>query len=229
MAARAARRLGAQAPTTRWAPAVMRRSCSCALPQRSRGRAGDAGRHRQRGAARRGAASARTAPRRWPPSIPATACLPAGGDSDPGIPLRRAGERLRATDLAAFAAAGLARVIVREPRVRVVPLRGSGIVAAAARLVASRYRAPRRRGAARRSRPRFRRCAGRRKRGRHHRHRRHRQRPQRRERADAGARGPARGARHRADAGRDRRARICRRRGPCCCCRAGSMPRSRSG
>ena len=67
---------------------------------------------------------------------PGDGVLPAGGDSDPGIPLRHAGERLRATDLAVFAAAGLARVMVREPRVRVVPLRGSGIVAAAARTVA---------------------------------------------------------------------------------------------
>ena len=67
---------------------------------------------------------------------PGDGVLPAGGDSDPGIPLRHAGERLRATDLAAFAAAGLARVMVREPRMRVVPLRGSGIVAAAARTVA---------------------------------------------------------------------------------------------
>ena len=67
---------------------------------------------------------------------PGDGVLPAGGDSDPGIPLRHAGEHLRATDLAVFAAAGLARVMVREPRVRVVPLRGSGIVAAAARTVA---------------------------------------------------------------------------------------------
>jgi molybdopterin biosynthesis enzyme len=40
------------------------------------------------------------------------------------------------TDLAAFAAAGLSRITVREPRVRVLPLRGSGIVIAAARLLA---------------------------------------------------------------------------------------------
>jgi len=68
---------------------------------------------------------------------PGDGVLPAGGDCDPAIPLRRAGERLCATDLAAFAAAGLARVTVREPRIRVLPLRGSGIVNAAARLVAS--------------------------------------------------------------------------------------------
>jgi molybdopterin molybdotransferase len=59
-----------------------------------------------------------------------------GSDSDPGIPPCPAGDRLRMTDLAVFTAAGLARVTMREPRIRVVPLRGTGIVAAAARLVA---------------------------------------------------------------------------------------------
>ena len=68
---------------------------------------------------------------------PGDGVLPAGGDSDPAIPLHRAGERLRLTDLAAFAAAGLARITVREPRVRVLPLRGNGIVAAAACLLAA--------------------------------------------------------------------------------------------
>lgn len=68
---------------------------------------------------------------------PGDGVLPAGGDSDRGTPLRQTGERLRGTDLAAFAAAGLARVTVREPRIRVLPLRGNGIIAAAARLVAS--------------------------------------------------------------------------------------------
>jgi molybdopterin biosynthesis enzyme len=68
---------------------------------------------------------------------PGDGVLPAGGDCDPAIPRRRAGERLRITDLAAFAAAGLARVTVREPRIRVLPLRGNGIIVAAARLVAN--------------------------------------------------------------------------------------------
>ncbi len=67
---------------------------------------------------------------------PGDGMLAAGGDSDPAIPLRRAGERLRMTDMAAFAAAGLSRITVREPRIRVLPIRGTGIVAAAARLVA---------------------------------------------------------------------------------------------
>jgi molybdopterin molybdotransferase len=68
---------------------------------------------------------------------PGDGVLAAGGDCDPLIPLRHAGERLRVTDLAAFAAAGIARVTVREPRIRVLPLRGSAIINAAARLVAS--------------------------------------------------------------------------------------------
>ena len=67
---------------------------------------------------------------------PGDGVLPAGGDCDSAIPLRRAGERLSMTDLAAFAAAGIARITVREPRIRVLPLRGSGIINAAARLVA---------------------------------------------------------------------------------------------
>ena len=69
------------------------------------------------------------------PINPGDGVLAAGGDSDPAIPLRRSGERLSATDLAAFTAAGISRVTVREPRVRVLPLRGSGVITAAARLV----------------------------------------------------------------------------------------------
>lgn len=71
------------------------------------------------------------------PINPGEGVLAAGGDNDPAIPLRRAGERLRATDLSVFAAAGIARLTVREPRIRVLPLRGSGIITAAARLVAT--------------------------------------------------------------------------------------------
>ena len=66
---------------------------------------------------------------------PGDGVLAAGGDSNSAIPLRRAGERLRGTDLAALSATGIARIIVREPRIRVLPLRGSGIINAAARLV----------------------------------------------------------------------------------------------
>ena len=67
---------------------------------------------------------------------PGDGVLPAGGDSDPGIPLRRAGERLRLTDLAALACAGLARVTVREPGLTIVVARVDRIIAAAASVVA---------------------------------------------------------------------------------------------
>jgi molybdopterin biosynthesis enzyme len=67
---------------------------------------------------------------------PGDGVLPAGGDSDPGIPLRHTGERLRITDLAVLAAAGLARVMVREPGVMIVATRVDRIIAAAASVVA---------------------------------------------------------------------------------------------
>jgi molybdopterin molybdotransferase len=51
--------------------------------------------------------------------------LGAGADAAPGAPLRRAGERLRAVDVAALQAAGIARVSIREPRVRVVSTAGA--------------------------------------------------------------------------------------------------------
>lgn len=68
---------------------------------------------------------------------PGDGVLAPGADSDLAIPLRRNGERLRGVDLAAFSAAGIARITVREPRIRVLPVRGSGIITAAARLVAA--------------------------------------------------------------------------------------------
>jgi molybdopterin biosynthesis enzyme len=68
---------------------------------------------------------------------PGDGVLAPGADTDSAIPLRRAGERLRSMDLAAFSAAGIARITVREPRIRVLPVRGSGIISAAARLVAA--------------------------------------------------------------------------------------------
>jgi molybdopterin molybdotransferase len=70
------------------------------------------------------------------PVNPSEGVLPAGGDCDATLPLRRAGERLRLADLAAFAAAGLARISVREPRIHILPVRGNAIINAAARLVA---------------------------------------------------------------------------------------------
>ncbi len=59
-----------------------------------------------------------------------------GADCDSSAPLRRTGTRLRITDAAVLTAAGLARVTAREPRFRIVPVRGTMIVTAAARMVA---------------------------------------------------------------------------------------------
>lgn len=67
---------------------------------------------------------------------PGDGVLHAGDDCDPAVPLRRQGERMRGVDAAAIAAAGVARVSVREPRLRVVPLRESSIVTATARMIA---------------------------------------------------------------------------------------------
>ncbi len=46
--------------------------------------------------------------------------LPAGGDATPRLPLRRIGERLRAVDIAAIRAVGIAGVAVRAPRITIV-------------------------------------------------------------------------------------------------------------
>jgi molybdopterin biosynthesis enzyme len=51
--------------------------------------------------------------------------VPAGADADTRAPLRRAGTRLRALDIAVLRAAGLASVHVRIPRVRIVAARAS--------------------------------------------------------------------------------------------------------
>jgi molybdopterin molybdotransferase len=48
---------------------------------------------------------------------PGEGVLPAGGDATSRAPLRRAGERLRALDLAVMAAAGVTEVSIRSPRV----------------------------------------------------------------------------------------------------------------
>jgi molybdopterin molybdotransferase len=50
------------------------------------------------------------------PIAPGEGVLQAGGDAAPATVLRQAGERLRALDLAAMAAAGIAEVTVRSPR-----------------------------------------------------------------------------------------------------------------
>ena len=65
---------------------------------------------------------------------PATAgdgVLADGTDAAPDKPLRRAGERLRAVDVAALQGAGIARVSIREPRARIVAMPGCDAAALA--------------------------------------------------------------------------------------------------
>ena len=62
-------------------------------------------------------------------AVPGDGVLAAGADAAPGAPLRRAGRRLRAADVAALQQAGVARVSIREPRVRVVAMPGCDAVA----------------------------------------------------------------------------------------------------
>jgi len=71
---------------------------------------------------------------------PATAgdgMLAAGGDATLDRPLRRARERLRAVDVAALQAVGVARVMIRELRVRVVSVGADAAALAIARGVAA--------------------------------------------------------------------------------------------
>jgi molybdopterin biosynthesis enzyme len=63
--------------------------------------------------------------------------LAAGADAMPEAALRRAGERLRAADVAALQAVGVSRVRVREPRVRVVSAGADAAALAVARGVAA--------------------------------------------------------------------------------------------
>jgi molybdopterin molybdotransferase len=63
--------------------------------------------------------------------------LPPGGDLSEDTVLRRAGERLHATDIAVLIAAGISRVSVREPRIKIVRAGAAdAVIDAAAGLVA---------------------------------------------------------------------------------------------
>jgi molybdopterin biosynthesis enzyme len=68
---------------------------------------------------------------------PGDGVLPAGADCDAKTLLRYAGERLRAVDVAALAAAGVVEVSVRAPRLRIVPVRSDLILSNAATLIAT--------------------------------------------------------------------------------------------
>lgn len=69
--------------------------------------------------------------------------LPAGADADPDVPLRRAGEVLRTTDLAVLAALGVRHVNVCQPRVKLISARGDddAIAQAICALLADRINA----------------------------------------------------------------------------------------
>jgi molybdopterin molybdotransferase len=62
------------------------------------------------------------------PIAPGEGVLPAGSDAAAGKPLRRAGERVRAIDRAILSAAGVSRVKIREPRIRLVRARAEGAI-----------------------------------------------------------------------------------------------------
>jgi molybdopterin biosynthesis enzyme len=55
------------------------------------------------------------------PVVPGEGVLPTGADARPEEPLRRAGQTIRAVDLAVLGSLGIASVTVRLPRVRLVP------------------------------------------------------------------------------------------------------------
>jgi molybdopterin molybdotransferase len=54
------------------------------------------------------------------PVVPGEGVIPAAAHANVGGPLRRAGEQLRAIDLALLAAVGIDRASIREPRIRLV-------------------------------------------------------------------------------------------------------------
>lgn len=68
------------------------------------------------------------------PVAPGEGVLPAGADATPGV-LRLTGGRLRRIDVAVLTGLGISRVMIREPRVRVVRAGKGSIVDAAATLI----------------------------------------------------------------------------------------------
>jgi molybdopterin biosynthesis enzyme len=68
------------------------------------------------------------------PVVAGEGVLPAGGDAMAQTPLRRAGQNLRALDIAALAAAGIAEVSVRAPRVALASSHPAGSLVGAAAL-----------------------------------------------------------------------------------------------
>ena len=79
-------------------------------------------------------------PRRWPPVAPGEGVLAADADAAAGLQLRLAGARLRRIDVALLTALGVERVLVRQPRVRVVRAGEGEIIEGAAALIARCHR-----------------------------------------------------------------------------------------
>ena len=115
------------------------------------------------------------------PVAPGEGVLAANADAAAGLQLRLAGARLRRIDVALLTALGVERVLVRQPRVRVVQAGTSDIIRGAATLIASAIENESGIAVQRPHRARSR--AERRERRHGRRHRRHRQRAQRRKRA----------------------------------------------
>jgi molybdopterin molybdotransferase len=67
--------------------------------------------------------------------------LPIGADADPGRPIRVSGRLLRQIDIAALTAAGVGRIMVRAPRVRIVAARKDPILREVVGLLAGRVAA----------------------------------------------------------------------------------------
>ena len=67
--------------------------------------------------------------------------LARGGDAASGQPLRRAGQRLRVSDLAIFASLGIAEMRIREPRIWLVRAAANATASASAALLAAQLTA----------------------------------------------------------------------------------------
>ena len=144
LGARTAGWLGGQRRRNSWSRRL-RAIAACAHAIAYRGRTAAAGGNRQCCADRH--SESRRRPCGGAHSVlPGDGVLPAGGDSDPAIlvPARRRTIALPLI-LPHFPSSCIARITVREPRIRVIPVRGSGIINAAARLVTAQHRPPRRR------------------------------------------------------------------------------------
>ncbi len=75
------------------------------------------------------------------PATPGEGVLQPGGDAAARQPLRRAGQRLRVSDLAIFAALGLSELRIREPRIWLVRAAANATASASAALIAAQLAA----------------------------------------------------------------------------------------